>query len=58
MHINAVTDTVLKGKGKVRPRTDNEGPEGEYIYRSTLSLTSALDGMGGQHHTPGVLPRE
>jgi len=58
MHINAVTNTVFKGKGKVRPRTGNEGPEREYIYRSIISLTLALDGMGGQHHTPGALPQE
>jgi hypothetical protein len=31
-------------KNKVRPRTGYEGPEGDYRYRSTLSLTSALDG--------------
>ena len=24
--------------------------------RSTLSLTSALDGVGGQRHTPAALP--
>jgi hypothetical protein len=33
-------------KGKVHPRTDREGPEGEQMYTSTLSLTSALDGGG------------
>jgi hypothetical protein len=27
-----------------------------YRYSSTLSLTSALDGMGGQRHTPPALP--
>jgi hypothetical protein len=27
-------------KGKVRPTTGPEGPEGEYRYSSTLSLTS------------------
>jgi len=32
------------GKGKVHPKTGHEGPEGEYRYKSTLSLTSALDG--------------
>ena len=32
------------------------GPEGEYRYSSTLSLTSVLDGVGGQHHTPAALP--
>jgi hypothetical protein len=42
-----------KGKGKVHPRTDHEGPEGE--YSTTLSLTSTLDGVGGQHHAPAAL---
>ena len=37
-------------KNKVRPRTGYEGPEGDYRYRSTLSLTSALD--GGEWLTP------
>ena len=35
-----------KGKRKVRPRTGHEGPEGEYRYSSTLSLTLVLDGGG------------
>ena len=35
-----------KGKGKTHPRTGNEAPEGEKRYSSTLSLTSALDGVG------------
>jgi hypothetical protein len=29
---------------------------GEYRYSSALSLTSALDGVGGQRHAPAVLP--
>ena len=33
-----------RGKGKVRPRTGHEGPEGEQKYGPTLYLTSALDG--------------
>jgi len=37
-----------KGKDKFRPRTGHEGPEGEQSYCSTLSLTSALDWVGGQ----------
>ena len=41
-------------KGKGHPRTDHEGPEGEYSY--TLSLTSALEGLGGQRHAPAALP--
>jgi hypothetical protein len=35
-----------KGKGKVLPRTGNEGPEGEKRYSSTLSLTPVLDEGG------------
>jgi len=31
---------------KAHPRTGHEGPEGEYRYSSTHSLTSALDGGG------------
>ena len=34
-------------KGKVYPRSDHEGAEGEYRYSSALSLTSALDCVGG-----------
>jgi hypothetical protein len=46
----------VKGKGTVHPRTGHEGPEGEYRYSSTLTLTSALDGVGGQRHAPAALP--
>jgi len=28
------------------------------MYSSTLSLTPALDGVGGQRHAPAVLPPE
>jgi hypothetical protein len=35
---------------KVHPITDHEGPEEELRYSSTLPLTSALDGAGGQRH--------
>jgi hypothetical protein len=31
------------GKAKVRNITGHEGPEGEYGYNSTLSLTSSVD---------------
>ena len=33
-----------------------EDPEGELRYSSTLSLTSALDGVGDQRHAPVALP--
>jgi hypothetical protein len=39
-----------KGTGKVHPITGHEGPEVEYKYRSTLSLTLALD--RGEWSTP------
>ena len=42
-------------KGKVHPRTGHEGPEGEEVYSSTLSLISALDGVSGQSHAPAAL---
>jgi len=45
-HENVIPLPRNKGKGKVHPRTGNEGPEGAYRYSSTLSLTSALDGGG------------
>jgi hypothetical protein len=42
-----------KGKGKVHPRIGHEGPEGEYMQSSTLSLTSALDEGGWLTPRPG-----
>ena len=39
--------SVREGKkGKPRSRKGHEGPEGEYIYSSTISLTLALYGVG------------
>jgi len=47
---------MLSGiKGKGHPIKEYEGPEVEK-YSSTLSLTSALDGVGGQRHAPAALP--
>jgi hypothetical protein len=43
-------------KGKVHSRTGLEGPEVEQRYSSTLSLTSAQDGVGGQRHVLAALP--
>jgi len=46
-----------KGKGKIYPRTDHEGPEGSRgIAILFLPLTSTLDGVGGQGHAPADLP--
>jgi len=44
-----------KGKGKGHHRTDHEGPEREQRHRSTLSLTSALDVVGGKATHPRPL---
>jgi hypothetical protein len=44
-----------KGKDKGHTITDHKGPEGEERYSSTLSLTSALDGMVGQRHALAAL---
>ena len=41
---------------KFHHRTGHEGPEEEYRHSSTLSLTSALDGVGSQRHAPAALP--
>ena len=53
MHLN--NDFSLL-KVKFHARTDHQNSEVENRYRLTLSLTSALDSVGGQRHTPAVLP--
>ena len=45
-----------QGKGKGHPITGHEGPQVEYRYSSTLSLTSAPYGVGGQRHASAALP--
>ena len=42
-------------KRKTFPITGHAGTAGELSYSSTLSLTSALDGVGGQSHAPAAL---
>jgi hypothetical protein len=49
-------DDNNNNNNKFHPRTDNEVPEGDQRYSCTLSLTSALDGAGGQCHPPIALP--
>jgi hypothetical protein len=46
---------LLCSKGKVNPITGHEGPEVELLYRSTLSLASALEVVSGQRQSPGPL---
>jgi len=45
-------------KVKFTPEQATKAQRGEQRYSSTLSLTSALDGVGGQRHAPVVLPQE
>ena len=44
---------IRKSTVEVHPITGHEGPEGQWRYTSILYLSSALDGAGGQRHTPG-----
>jgi hypothetical protein len=46
-------DFAIYCKGKVHPRTGHEDTEGEYRYRPTLSLTSALKWGGWSTPRPG-----
>ena len=45
-----------KGKDKFHPTTCLESTEGEWRYRSTIFLTSALDGVCGHRHASAALP--
>ena len=44
--------------GKVHPRRGHEGPEWEYRYSSTLSLTSSPDAVGVMATPRPLYPRE
>jgi hypothetical protein len=55
MVTNAFERKLGKGKGKGRPRTSHESPYRDYRYTSILSLTSPLDGVGGQSHAAAAL---
>ena len=52
-------DMLTKAQSQTRYETLKEQsicPEEEYRYSSTLSLTSAIDGVGGQRHAPAAAP--
>jgi len=49
---------VIKEQGEVHPITRHESPEVEYRRSSTLSLTSALDGVVVNATTRPLYPRE
>jgi hypothetical protein len=54
--LKAHTRNCGHGKDKVRPTTGHEGPQGVERYSSSLSLTSALDGVHGQRHATAAFP--
>jgi transposase len=45
----------LKGKGKGHPITGHQGPRGGVEVKLYSFLTSALEGVGNQHHAPVAL---
>ena len=47
---------MWKVKVKFRPITGRKDSMGEKIYSSTLSLTSVLNGVGGDRHAQTALP--
>jgi hypothetical protein len=49
-----ILEEPLKGEGKGHTITGHEDLEGG--YNSILSLTLAVDGVGGQRHAPAALP--
>ena len=51
-----INQNLVTGKGKFHPITCHEGTEMLEIHSSALSLTSVLDGVGGQHHPSASLP--
>ena len=46
----------LTRTGKVHPTTRHEGSKVEKRHSYTLSLTPALDGVGGQRHALTAIP--
>ena len=56
--ISIIRYPITKLKVNVHPRSGHEGPEKKQRYCSVLSLTSTLDGVGGQRHAPSASPPE
>jgi hypothetical protein len=50
------SNLTVKVKVKFTLEQATKAQRGEYRYSSTLSLTSKLDGVGGQSQAPSTLP--
>ena len=48
--------TQIKVKVKLSLEQARKAEKGEQMYSSTLPSTSALNGVGGQHHALAALP--
>jgi hypothetical protein len=48
-------ESYLKAKAKFTLEQATKAQREEYRYSSTLSFTSALDGVGGKRHAPAAL---
>ena len=55
-HCPTAVPGINKVKVKVHPRTGHRGPEGEWRYSCTFSLTMALDGGGWSVPHPAGIP--
>jgi hypothetical protein len=54
--LNKITITTILLNIRIHPRRGHEGPEGEWRYSPTLSLTLALDEGRQSTHAPAALP--
>jgi len=48
---------IVRSRTKATEFHPLRGPVGKERHSSILSLTSAIDGVGGQRHAPAVLPQ-
>ena len=55
MHKALIVCCIAKLKVKFALQQTSKAQRGEQMYSSTHSLTSALDGVGGQRHTLAAL---
>ena len=57
-NVSVTVQNHKRVKGKFRPKKGHDDPDGVYSYSYTLSLTSALDGVGVKATPRPLYPRE